>query len=778
MTDGLFHTIRFCWKHSTHILTSKWRRTNVASNMCTLLLLHCQQLSFRLTFCQRCACCRYKYCFKAPDYATVVVDEIESYITGRLLSASEAVWRILSLKMHKEHPAVVRLDVHMPDHQNVIFDPTSDVRDIFEAAERSSSTLLEWFALNVRDPSARRHLYTEIPEFYVWQNGTWMPREKKGCIAVGRMFNVSIYNYELFALRTLLKCQRGCQNFSDLLMVDGFIHSTFRSACSAFGMSNDDSEFIACFAEFVETTVASLESIRHQFAMMLCSIKTVNARAIFEHFCEDLIGDDCRSVALRSIQHKMQQIGRSLLENDFQFEDVPTDVFSHNDDISADVVLPPLTDEQSQALDEILSFNINDSTSKVVAVVAPAGTGKTLFVQHAVRALKRRGSSSLCVAASCLAATLLPQGRTAHAALKIPINADDESFCNWDVANRDRLASCDVIFWDEVSMVSKSIAETVDRSFKRLLDNDAMFGGKVMVFLGDFRQLPPVIRGGRGERTSVMNAEWFKQARRFKFTRNFRSVDAQYTSMLDQIGDGVLQTVDIPPSCVALTLDDAIAKVYGEDITNALNATCMMLAFTLEQCKITNDAVLEKMAGAATFADAVDDLSQCRSPDEYPPEYVASLHIHGAPPAALTLKTGARYMILRNISPPHLCNGVLAELIDHTRLLCTMRLLTGPGTGQIVKLPRVSFHVTSENSGIPFSFVRRQFPMSPAYCVTVHKSQGQTLSKIAIIADTDAFAHGLVYVALSRVGKWADVTFHSPRNERFLINKVCRDLIE
>lgn len=756
----------------------KLRRTSVVSNMCTHSLLRCEQLPFPLDFCQRRSCCRYKYCFKAPDYATVVVDEIESYITGRLLSASEAVWRILSLKMHKEHPAVVRLDVHLPDHQNVIFDPTSDVRDIFEAAERSSSTLIEWFALNVRDPSARRHLYTEIPEFYVWQNGTWMPREKKGCVAVGRMFNVSIYNYELYALRALLKCQRGCQNFSDVLMVDGCIHSTFRSACSAFGMSHDDSEFIACFTEFVETTVASLESIRHQFAMMLCSIKTVNARAIFEHFVSDLIGDDCRAVALRSIEIKMQHIGRSLLERDFQFEDVPVDDLSRVDHVSDELELPPLTDEQSQALDAILSLTVNDSTSKVIAVIAPAGTGKTLFVQHAVRALKRKGQSSLCVAASCLAATLLPQGRTAHAALKIPINADDESFCNWDGATRCRLATCDVIFWDEVSMVNQSIAETVDRSFKRLLDNDAMFGGKVMVFLGDFRQLPPVIRGGRGEKKSVMNAEWFKQARRFRFTKNFRSADDDYTSMLDQVGDGALLSVDIPANCVAVTLDDAIAKVYGDDITCASRATCMMLAFTLEQCGLTNDAVLDKIAGPASYAHAVDDLSECKSPDEYPPEYVASLHVHGSPPAVLTLKTGARYMILRNLYPPFLCNGILAELIEHSRLMCTMRIISGPGAGQIFKLPRVSFHVTSENSGLPFNFVRRQFPISPAYCVTVHKSQGQTLSRIAIIADTDAFAHGLVYVALSRVGKWADVTFHSPRCETFLINKVCKDLIE
>ena len=135
-------------------------------------------------------------------------------------------------------------------------------------------------------------------------------------------------------------------------------------------------------------------------------------------------------------------------------------------------------------------------------------------------------------------------------------------------------------------------------------------------------------------------------------------------------------------------------------------------------------------------------------------------------------------MIMRNLNPPNVCNGVLAELITHSRYLCNVRLLSGPGTGQIVKLPRISFYVTSENSGVPFNFCRRQFPISPAYCVTVHKSQGQTLSKIGLIADTDPFAHGMLYVALSRVGQWADVAFMSPRNEPFIMNKVCKNLVQ
>jgi hypothetical protein len=153
--------------------------------------------------------------------------------------------------------------VHLPEHQCVVFDPTQDVRDIFEAAERSSSTLLEWFALNDRDPEARRYLYTEIPEHYVWIQNTWMPRSssRKNSFSVGRMFAVSIHNHELFSLRTLLKFSRGCKNFNDILFVDGIMYSTFREACSAFGLVDDDSGPIYTGLNFRQSTVFGQMSV-------------------------------------------------------------------------------------------------------------------------------------------------------------------------------------------------------------------------------------------------------------------------------------------------------------------------------------------------------------------------------------------------------------------------------------------------------------------------------------------------------------------------------------
>jgi hypothetical protein len=687
------------------------------------------------------------------------------------------VWRLLGLRLHKEHPPVCRLDVHLPSHQFVVFDPTANARDIIVEAERASSTLLEWFALNIRDPTARQYLYTEIPEFYVWRNDTWFARSRTNTLAVGRMYSVSIHNYELFALRALLKCQRGCQNFSDILTIDGFIYPTFREACGAFGFVHDDTEFISCFTEFIETTILSISSLRHQFAFMLCAIKTLNSQAIFEHFAVDLCGSDSRDAALRCIEIKMQILGRSLNDIDFAFTDVPL-----IDDIDlprVDVDISLMSDEQREALDKILSIALqNDLSAKVVTVLAPAGTGKTFFVHQAVKVLEREGLKSMCVAASCLASTLLPNGKTAHQALKIPLTCDGQSYCSWNQELRRKLRAVSVIFWDEVSMVSSTIAETVDRSFRLLTQSDVLFGGKVIVFLGDFRQLPPVIRGGNGEYFSLMGSDWFQQANKVTFTRNFRSRDHEYAQLLEDIGDGVLESISIPDSSVAASIDDLIDKVFGEDVTDDVNSTNMILAYTLEQCAIVNDAVFSRISSVgAAFSHGADDLSSCRSPDEYPAEYVASLHCHGAPPAELMLKIKARYMIMRNLDPPYVCNGVLAECVSATRLICTMKLLTGPGKGHIVQLPRVSFCITSEQSGLPFSFSRRQFPISPAYCVTVHKSQGQTLNKIGIIAETDAFAHGQVYVSMSRVGSWDKVVFYSPRDERFLKNKVAKRLI-
>ncbi len=52
---------------------------------------------------------------------------------------------------------------------------------------------------------------------------------------------------------------------------------------------------------------------------------------------------------------------------------------------------------------------------------------------------------------------------------------------------------------------------------------------------------------------------------------------------------------------------------------------------------------------------------------------------------------------------------------------------------------------------------RCQFPINLAYCMTIHKAQGQTFSKVGVNLDTPCFAHGQLYVALSRCCQSSDL---------------------
>ena len=94
--------------------------------------------------------------FKKPDEATICIDEIDHYLSHRVLSVSEAVWRILGLRLHQEYPPVCRLDLHLPHQQRVTF-AVGEPRDVWDSVVAQTSTLLQWFELNMRDVNARQY---------------------------------------------------------------------------------------------------------------------------------------------------------------------------------------------------------------------------------------------------------------------------------------------------------------------------------------------------------------------------------------------------------------------------------------------------------------------------------------------------------------------------------------------------------------------------------------------------------------------------------------------
>jgi hypothetical protein len=401
----------------------------------------------------------------------VTVDEINAHLAGRLLTVSEATHRLLGLQLHDEWPSVVRLDIHLPRQQRMVFDPTADEDSILEQLTTTTSTLMGWFSLNDDDAAARQILYHDIPSHYTWKDSQWHRRIYKSIQPVGRIFGVSHFNSELFALRRLLSVVKGAVSFEDMATVDGVVHATFRAACLARGMMSGDAELEAALREMIETTV-SIDQIRRHFARLIVHSAPADPQAMFNMFVDDLCdpedGDDTVHAAILAIDAHLQDMGRSLSDADFCFcmpdnldlaqprkrrrqaADACTEAASRR---HRDAILPLFTNEQTSALHGIVDAIRSDIEHKIFGLIASAGVGKTIFANGLTAFLRAQNRTVVCVAASGLAAGLMLDGTTAHSAFHIPIPANEHTMCNLSQSDRALLKKADLIIWDECSMV-------------------------------------------------------------------------------------------------------------------------------------------------------------------------------------------------------------------------------------------------------------------------------------------------------------------------------------
>eukprot|EP00644_Phytophthora_capsici_P010218 jgi/Phyca11/120393/e_gw1.41.95.1 len=77
--------------------------------------------------------------------------------------------------------------------------------------------------------------------------------------------------------------------------------------------------------------------------------------------------------------------------------------------------------------------------------------------------------------------------------------------------------------------------------------------------------------------------------------------------------------------------------------------------------------------------------------------------------------------------------------------------MTGERHGQDVFIPRIVFLSDGDTREFPFRLRRKQFPVQPAFAMTINKAQGQTVQNLGLYLSSPCFSHGQLYVALSRV---------------------------
>ncbi|XP_019157989.1 PREDICTED: ATP-dependent DNA helicase PIF1-like [Ipomoea nil] len=319
--------------------------------------------------------------------------------------------------------------------------------------------------------------------------------------------------------------------------------------------------------------------------------------------------------------------------------------------------------------------------------------------------------------------------------------------------------------------------------FKNANSAEHTFGGKTVVFGGDFRQILPVVpKGSRQDIVSAtINSSYlWSSCKVLRLTKNLRlnrcmsGTDMKrvedFANWIASIGDGTVGgqndghvEIDIPREILLTSNGDPITNIVASTFPMFMSGNSdpsllegqAILAPTLDVVNSINEYMSDLHIGDSRTYYSCDSVCKSDSngsllDEVHTPEFLNGIRASGVPNHALTLKVGSLVMLLRNIDHSlGLCNGtrlVVTKLADH---VIEGKIMSGNNAGTKVLVPRMT--ITPSDPRLPFKFQRKQFPLMLSYAMTINKSQGQTLSHVGLLLKKPVFVHGQLYVAASRV---------------------------
>lgn len=412
---------------------------------------------------------------------------------------------------------------------------------------------------------------------------------------------------------------------------------------------------------------------------------------------------------------------------------------------------------------------IVEKTRRSLFLTGKAGTGKTTFLRDITRHTKKKH----IVLAPTGVAAVNAGAMTIHSFFQFGLGAyvpgvvAPQTGYHIRQAKLDLIRNLDLIIIDEISMVRADLLDHIDAELRRIRRSYLPFGGVQLLMIGDLQQLPPI---AHGEEEMILRQHYkslyffdCKALQNLEYScielKNvYRQNDSHFVDILNRARIGRLTPEDI----------DELNTRYQPRFMPRPEDNYIRLVTHNRMVQNVNEGEMTKLDGDEYAFDA-------KVTGTFPSESFPTAE-------RLVLKKGAQVMFIKNDPDKRFINGTLGEVCYLWKDKIKVRIADTGVTIDVepMEWENIRYQLEETDKTVKSTTIGkfRQYPVRPAWAITIHKSQGLTFDR-AIIDARAAFSPGQAYVALSRCRSLEGIVLSSPlRASAFMTDTTIDDFLQ
>lgn len=447
--------------------------------------------------------------------------------------------------------------------------------------------------------------------------------------------------------------------------------------------------------------------------------------------------------------------------------------------------------------DQQYVYNKLMNTKDSIFLTGDAGTGKSFVINN----YRHRTYENVIVAAPTGTAAVDVGGTTLHSLFKLPPDdlffekeTDILKYYKSDDSDLVELINTvDVLIIDEISMVRSDLMNLIDKLCRLYRGNQQFMGGIRLVVVGDLSQLCPVtsdfaLKVLENDKNSELIQELTKAS--YIYNRTIKGAKVKFINVKKYLIDHFNSIYftgleDVAKNLIVANLTEVVRQSdpffknllrnlrYNINIPYVINElnkrvkpisdvseldeNTIVLCSTNNSVNYFNNKALSSLNTPSFKFDAIYDKKSDITKTDFPVDQ------------SITLKVGAKVMIRMNDSKGRFSNGSLGVILyirdawNSGSTVVGVKLLSN---GLVVDIKRNTFNITkytTSNGRITtYTVDYNQIPLSIAYAMTVHKSQGKTFDAIHFVPADNFSPSGLAYTVFSRCRTLEGITIQRP----------------